>query len=489
MAIRAAGPGQEPVDVAITMRTPGEDAELAIGFLYTEGLIAPGDVESVEVGDPAAIAHPDDEVLVRLRVPFDASAIAARNFVATASCGICGKASLDSVALRCPRVAPGPTVTRSALIGLPDALRAGQAVFDRTGGLHAAGLFEPDGRLVRVAEDVGRHNALDKLVGASLLAGDLPLAGRVVLVSGRLAFEIVAKAGAAGAPVPRRRRRAHRPRRRRCGTAGDDPRRVPPRRRLQRVRGPGADRPRAVGDRRTKVAGPAAHRSVAARLGRGAAGVGAWSVPSPRRVSCLARLMPVGIAQGDETQTVRLTFDGRTVSARQGQTVLEVAREHGWYVPSLCYHPKVGQAGLCRVCVAEVDGMAGLQTTCTLPVRDGMVVRTDTALVVAARRMNVDLLLSAGVHDCLACEATGRCELQDAAYRLGIDRPSFPRQGALLPLDVSSEFIVRDPNKCIHCFRCIRGCKDLVINDVLDMGYRGDRSTVICDDDLPMGRS
>jgi FdhD protein len=201
MAIRAAGPAEDPVDVAVTMRTPGEDAELAVGFLFTEGLIAPGDVETVEVGDPARIAHPDDEVLVRLRVPFDASAVAARNFVATASCGICGRASLDSVALRCPRVGPGPVVARSVLVGLPDALRAGQAVFDRTGGLHAAGLFEPDGTLVRVAEDVGRHNALDKLVGASYLAGDLPFAGRIVLVSGRLAFEIVAKAGAAGAPV------------------------------------------------------------------------------------------------------------------------------------------------------------------------------------------------------------------------------------------------------------------------------------------------
>ena len=201
MAIRAAGPGQDPVDVAVTMRTPGEDAELAIGFLFTEGLIAPGDVASVDVGDPSAIAHPDDEVLVRLRVPFDVSAVAARNFVATASCGICGKATLDSVALRCPRVAPGPVVGRSALVGLPDALRAGQAVFERTGGLHAAGLFETDGTLVRVAEDVGRHNALDKLVGASLVAGDLPFAGRIVLVSGRLAFEIVAKAGAAGAPI------------------------------------------------------------------------------------------------------------------------------------------------------------------------------------------------------------------------------------------------------------------------------------------------
>lgn len=192
---------------------------------------------------------------------------------------------------------------------------------------------------------------------------------------------------------------------------------------------------------------------------------------------------------GEGSDSVRLTFDGRTATARRGQTVLEVAREHGWYVPSLCYHPKVGQAGLCRVCVAEVDGTDGLQTTCTLPVRDSMVVRTDTALVLEARRMNVDLLLSAGVHDCLACEATGRCELQDAAYRLGIERPSFPLAGERLPIDTSSEFIVRDPNKCIHCHRCIRGCNNLVVNEVLDMGHRGDRSIVICDTDLPMGQS
>ena len=110
------------------------------------------------------------------------------------------------------------------------------------------------------------------------------------------------------------------------------------------------------------------------------------------------------------------------MTARPGQTVLEVAREHGFYVPSLCYHRRVGQAGLCRVCVAEVEGMNGLQTTCSLPVREGMEVRIATERVLEARRMNVDLLLSAGVHDCLACEATGRCELQDAAYRLGIER-------------------------------------------------------------------
>jgi len=192
---------------------------------------------------------------------------------------------------------------------------------------------------------------------------------------------------------------------------------------------------------------------------------------------------------GEETSTIRLTIDERTVSARPGQTVLDVAREHGWYIPSLCYHTKIGQAGTCRVCVVEVEGMDGLQTACTLQVRDSMVVRTDTELALEARRMNVDLLLSSGVHDCLTCEATGRCELQDAAYRLGIRRPSFPLDEPRLPLDTSSPFVVRDPNKCIHCFRCIRGCNNLVVNEVLDMGYRGDQSIVICDNDLPMGES
>ena len=187
--------------------------------------------------------------------------------------------------------------------------------------------------------------------------------------------------------------------------------------------------------------------------------------------------------------SVRLTVDGRPATARPGQTVLEVAREHGVYVPSLCHSPKVGQAALCRVCVTEVEGMNGLQTSCSLPVREGMEVRTITERVLEARRMNVDLLLSSGVHDCLACEATGRCELQDAAYRLGIERPSFPFSGPRQPIDASSEFIVRDPDKCIQCFRCIRGCNDLVVNEVLDMGHRGDRSTVVCDADLPMGQS
>jgi FdhD protein len=202
LEIRAAGPGQEPVAVAVTMRTPGSEAELAVGFLRTEGLIGNDDVAAVEFGDAVSLAQPDDTIIVRLRRTFDSSVIAERHFVATASCGICGKASLDEIAVRCDPIPAGaPVVDRSVILGLPATLRDAQRVFEATGGLHAAGLFEPDGRLVAAREDVGRHNALDKLVGWAVLAGRMPLNGLVLLVSGRVSLEIVQKAAVAGIPV------------------------------------------------------------------------------------------------------------------------------------------------------------------------------------------------------------------------------------------------------------------------------------------------
>ncbi|HEY7736199.1 MAG TPA: formate dehydrogenase accessory sulfurtransferase FdhD [Candidatus Limnocylindrales bacterium] len=201
LEIRAAGPGQEPVAVAVTMRTPGSEAELAVGFLRTEGLIDGPEVVRVSFGDPRANAQPDDTVIVHLDRAFDASVVAERHFVATASCGICGKASLDEVAVRCDPIPNGPRVDRRTLAGLPDSLREAQAAFEQTGGLHAAGLFTADGELVTIREDVGRHNALDKVVGAELLAGRLPLHERILLVSGRVSFEIVQKAAVAGIPI------------------------------------------------------------------------------------------------------------------------------------------------------------------------------------------------------------------------------------------------------------------------------------------------
>ena len=174
----------------------------AVGFLRTEGLITSAeDVADVEVGDPAALAQPDDVVLVRLRHTFDASLVAERHFVATASCGICGKASIDEVVLRCETLPEGPVVTRSVILALPDLLRAAQRAFDQTGGLHAAGLFGPTGELMVLREDVGRHNALDKVIGSQVLAGALPLHERILMVSGRVSFEIVQKAAVAGIPI------------------------------------------------------------------------------------------------------------------------------------------------------------------------------------------------------------------------------------------------------------------------------------------------
>jgi FdhD protein len=202
MEIRAAGPGQEPVPVAVTMRTPGGDFELAAGFLLTEGLIAArGDVRKVSYCEDL---DPEEQhynvVTVDLARPFDPGSLH-RNFFATSSCGICGTATLEHVEVACPRVAPGPEVSAESIGSMPAALRAAQRVFDQTGGLHAAGLFAPSGALLSLREDVGRHNAVDKLIGEALLAGSLPLSGRVLFVSGRSSFEIVQKAAVAGIPV------------------------------------------------------------------------------------------------------------------------------------------------------------------------------------------------------------------------------------------------------------------------------------------------
>jgi FdhD protein len=188
---------EEPLEIrvdgrplAVTMRTPGNDEELALGFLYGEGLID----EPRAAGPPGDLAANTVEVAgPLLREP------AARSFYTTSSCGVCGKGALEEVAVLAPPVPDGPQVARALLAGLPERLR--QPTFERTGGLHATGLFTPDGELECVREDVGRHNAMDKVVGWALQAGRLPLHGHLLCVSGRLSFELVQKAAMAGAPV------------------------------------------------------------------------------------------------------------------------------------------------------------------------------------------------------------------------------------------------------------------------------------------------
>jgi FdhD protein len=192
------GGGSAPRSVAVTMRTPGDEVDLAAGFLFTEGIIAgPEDLERVERRGPNA-------VLARLcdGVSLDAAKLERHSFVSS-SCGACGKRSIEAVRVAGRhRIAPGePRLDPDVVHGLPPRLRAGQSGFARTGGIHASGLFDASGELIGLREDVGRHNALDKLIGSELLAGRIPLSSTILLVSGRVSFELVQKAAIAGIPV------------------------------------------------------------------------------------------------------------------------------------------------------------------------------------------------------------------------------------------------------------------------------------------------
>jgi FdhD protein len=185
-------------NVAITMRTPGNDEELAAGFLFTEGILQnAGQMSAIRVSDRNVVTV---SLADESGVDFDRLE---RHFYMSSSCGVCGKASIQAIeAAGCPSLIRNrPLVNSSVIHGLPEALRARQAVFDRTGGLHAAALFDPGGRLIELREDVGRHNAVDKLIGSAFLAGRVPLNEHVLLVSGRASFELVQKAVMAGIAV------------------------------------------------------------------------------------------------------------------------------------------------------------------------------------------------------------------------------------------------------------------------------------------------
>ena len=201
LEIRVKGPDQESMSVAVTMRTPGHDCELAVGFLYTEGLVRSRDeVVSVEADTVLWNGQPCNTATVTLSRPFDLAPLK-RNFYATSSCGICGKASLEQIAVRCAPVISGVVFPGSLLSCLPHTLRQAQEVFEQTGGLHASGLVDFSGRLLVLREDVGRHNAVDKVIGSMALNRHLPLSDQVLIVSGRLSFEIVQKAAVAGIPI------------------------------------------------------------------------------------------------------------------------------------------------------------------------------------------------------------------------------------------------------------------------------------------------
>ena len=200
LEIRCAPPGEPGGRVSVTMRTPGNDFELAVGFLLAEGII-PGP-EAVR-----AVRYCVDVEEQRYNVVTVDSAVPVelagrrRELPVSASCGVCGTSSIEDLEARCQPVGEGPSVAAELLLELPDRLRARQELFDRTGGIHAAGLFAAGGELLALREDIGRHNAVDKLLGWAALSGRWPLDSAVLVVSGRVSFEIVQKAAVGRIPV------------------------------------------------------------------------------------------------------------------------------------------------------------------------------------------------------------------------------------------------------------------------------------------------
>lgn len=193
LEVRVAGPGEGFASVAVTMRTPGHDLELAAGLLASEGLLGDG------IGAARACSDDPNVVQVRLRSPLRRDRLR-RRIEISSSCGLCGHTSIEELGQRCGPLPPGPTVAPQLLTTLPDRLREHQRLFASTGGLHAAAGFAADGTLLALREDVGRHNALDKLLGRAVLDPSAPRPA-VVLLSGRASFELVQKAAVAGVPI------------------------------------------------------------------------------------------------------------------------------------------------------------------------------------------------------------------------------------------------------------------------------------------------
>ncbi len=198
--------GDKRQTVAVTMRTPGADFELAAGFLYGEGILSsPEEIKKISYCVDADIDVEQQYNIVNVELrggrDYDLRSLD-RHFYTTSACGVCGKASLEQLELRgCPVIPPGPEVPVETIYALPEKLREEQGLFEATGGLHAAALFDKEGNLIALREDVGRHNATDKLVGWALLEGRLPLSEYIVMVSGRSSFEILQKCLTAGAPM------------------------------------------------------------------------------------------------------------------------------------------------------------------------------------------------------------------------------------------------------------------------------------------------
>ena len=186
---------------------------------------------------------------------------------------------------------------------------------------------------------------------------------------------------------------------------------------------------------------------------------------------------------------VNLTINGVRVTVPRGTTVLDAARQAGFFVPTFCHDPEIARYGACRICVVEIPGMRNLPASCVTEVSEGMVVNTESPAVVEARKTILELILANHPQDCLTCEKNGDCRLQDYAFRYGVKEAGFEGKRHAYPLDESNPYIVRDLNKCILCGRCVRTCAQVEDRAVIDFAYRGFDTKVAPPMDTPLGES
>ena len=186
---------------------------------------------------------------------------------------------------------------------------------------------------------------------------------------------------------------------------------------------------------------------------------------------------------------ISLTIDGRQVKGEEGDTVLDVCKANGIYVPTLCHKDGLSDVGACRMCVVEIERERRVMPACTYPARDGLVVKTHTERLERYRRLILELILSEHEHNCLVCEQNGNCELQNLVYQYGIDKISLPINKLVEPIDDSSEVILRDPNKCILCGRCVRACAEIAGQGILSFADRGSKTIIVADLNWPLAQS
>lgn len=187
------------------------------------------------------------------------------------------------------------------------------------------------------------------------------------------------------------------------------------------------------------------------------------------------------------TQT--LTLNGVACEFTSGETILDVARRNHIDIPTLCHLKGTVPTGACRMCVVEVQGARGLVAACAAPAGAGMIIQTESAKVVRSRRMNLELLLASGSHDCLLCPASGDCVLQALAFRYSVGGIKFAHRKPAYPPDAFNPFLIRDFSKCILCGRCVQACKQVQVNEAIDYGYRGAATKIVAKGDLPLGQS